>query len=520
MTNAEVTLQVDSPLEIESPGTTNTLTADVPLIQPEMAQLLEMSQANGSSLTPREINAQLDRVLHDYDTLTALYAENKQRIDHELATIRLSAAGLSSQLHQLDGGMRQQSHRLDTQTTGTENRFAIADRETAAVRSELQAARQEIDEVQHQVRASRSDTALLRGDVDSLRGDTQRWLSETAHRLDQRLADDNARVATELAKLDGDLAALDKLLKTQDHILFEQRQRLDQFDITYQLLDTATRGNKSRIEAVREQTAKEHALVETRIDGLSALQREHHAEFQNLQGLVGILKSETQRLDQAIVDVASQLTTHRHDTQKQFKRTHLAIGGLLLLTVLGFAMVKWLPAFSPVSTDQTLVQHQAQLTTINGQLSDLTARDKAQQAVSTQQQTALDQVTGQVVGLEKSLNGLRASIRKMGIPVAGSGVLHDSSWLLRQNPKAYTVQLVTSPSQADMSRFIDQNMTHLALDSLAFSVSSNQRERYNLFFGVFNTVGQARAAIAALPPALTANRPWVRQFESIQESIR
>jgi septal ring-binding cell division protein DamX len=71
-----------------------------------------------------------------------------------------------------------------------------------------------------------------------------------------------------------------------------------------------------------------------------------------------------------------------------------------------------------------------------------------------------------------------------------------------------------------MARFIDQNVNQLALNSLAFSVGNNQRERYNLFFGVFNTAAQARAAIAALPPALQGNRPWVRSFASVQESLR
>ena len=100
-------------------------------------------------------------------------------------------------------------------------------------------------------------------------------------------------------------------------------------------------------------------------------------------------------------------------------------------------------------------------------------------------------------------------------------MLHDSRWLLQQNPKAYTVQLVTSPSEADMARFIDRNVDQLALDSLAFSVTGHdQRARYNLFFGVFPTITQARAAIAALPPELRANRPWVRQFRSIQDSVR
>jgi chromosome segregation ATPase len=102
-----------------------------------------------------------------------------------------------------------------------------------------------------------------------------------------------------------------KVCSTQERIIAEQRVRLDQFDVTYELLDTATRGNKSRIEAVREQAEKQHAIVEARIEGLSALQREHHAEFQTLQGLVGVLQSETQRLDAAIGELPRHWRTIR-----------------------------------------------------------------------------------------------------------------------------------------------------------------------------------------------------------------
>lgn len=517
---AEVKLHDDGQPEFDSTTAQPSPTAAEAHIQPEMARLLEMTQANGSSLTAREINTQLDRVLHDYDELTAQYAVNNRRIDSELAAIRQSGASLSSSLHLLDASMQRQSERLDGQRVATENRFVNIGQETASLRDDLQVARQEIQGLQTQVQNGHSATETLRGSVETLRGETHSRLAETTQHFEQRLADENGRMGREISRLDNHLEQVDQLLKAQERILGEQRQRLDQFDITYQLLDSATRGNKQRIEVVRAETAKEHALAETRIDGLSALQREHYAEFQQLQGLVGVLKAETQRLDQAIVSVATDLATHRTRTQEQFKRTHFSLGGLLLLSALGFAAVKWWPAFTPASTEQALLQNRAQLAEISGQVAGLSTREAAQQDVDARQQAALDQVSGQVAGLEKSLNDLRATVRKMRVPVGGSGVLHDSQWLLQQNPKAYTVQLLTSPSQADMSRFIDQNVNQLALNSLAFSVGNNQREHYNLFFGVFNTPGQARAAIATLPPALQGNRPWVRSFASVQESLR
>ena len=48
----------------------DTPATEIPVIEPEMARLLEFTRANDCSVTPKEINAQLDRVLRDYDDLT------------------------------------------------------------------------------------------------------------------------------------------------------------------------------------------------------------------------------------------------------------------------------------------------------------------------------------------------------------------------------------------------------------------------------------------------------------------
>ncbi len=477
---AERLLANDAPLGTESAEPKTEAAAELPVIKPEMAKLLELTQANGSTTTAKEINAQLDRVLREYDELTALYAENNRRIDDELATIRQSGGVLSSRLHQLGADLQQQGESLAA-------RAAAAEHGIAAVREETGAA-----------------------------------LIDSERRWDSQLTSSNARIHSELIRLDDGLGSLENVFAAQEQILAEQRARLDQFDITYQLLDTATRSNKSRIEAVREQAEKQHAIVEARVDGLSALQREHYAEFQNLQGLVGVLRSETERLDDEIRKLASSLADHRAESQETFKRTHWAIAGVLVLAMTGFALVKWVPAFAPAGTEAALAQQQSRIAEVGSQVAALSARDLVRQETDARQQATIDQVSATVSGLEKSLGDLRTALRKLHVQgAAGTGVLRDSSWLLRQNPKAYTVQLVTSPSQGDMARFIDRHVEQLALDSLAFSVTSGERgARYNLFFGVFATVGQARAAIAALPAELQVNRPWVRQFQSVQEALR
>lgn len=450
-----------------------------PVIRPEMATLLELTQVSGSATTAKEINAQLDRVLRDYDELTALYAENNRRIDSQLAELRTSGGDLSSRLHQLDAGLQHHGELLAQQA--------------ATAQSQVEALRRE------------AHTALA--------GSEERW--------ETRLAISNARIGSDLARLDAGIGSLDALLHAQERIIAEQRARLDQFDVAYQLLDTATRGNKARIEAVREQTEKRQTIVEARIDGLSALQREHHAKIESLKGLVGVLQSESQRLDQAIGQVSAALATHRVETRDRFRWTHLAIAGVLVVAVVGFALVKWSPAFAPASTEAAVARNDARIAEVGGQVAALSAREAAQQELDARQEASIDGVSGKLGGLERSLAELRAAVRKLQTQGAGGGVLRDSEWLLRQNPKAYTVQLVTSPSQADMARFIDRNVDQLALDSLAYSVTEgSEGQRYNLFLGVFGTVAQARAAIEALPQELRVDRPWVRQIQSVQDSLR
>lgn len=457
------------------------LATEIPAIKPKMAQLRELTQANGSSVTPREINAQLDRVLRDYDELTALYAENNRRIDGELAELRQSGGAISTRMHQLGADLQQQGLALAGRTAAAEQR------------------------------------------IDVIRDETRVWLADSEQRWDTRLASNNARIGADLARLDAGIGSLDGLLKAQERILAEQHARLDQFDITCELLDTATRGNKNRIEAVREEAERQHAIVAARLNGLGALQREHYAEFSTLQGLVGVLQTETRRLDAEIVRVAVALDGHRRETGDRFKRTHLALAALLLLAVAGFAMVKWVPAFAPASTESALADSRSRITEVGSQVAALAAQGTARDEADARQQASIEQVSGKVSGIEKSLGDLRSAVRKLRMQKAAnaSGAVRDGQWLLQQNPRAYTVQLVASPSEAELARFIERNADRLALDSLAISVTEQgQRDRYNLYFGVFPSSSQARAAIATLPPELRANKPWVRQFQTIQNSLR
>ena len=115
---------------------------EIPVIRPKMARLLELTQENGSSVTPKEINAQLDRVLRDYDELTALYAENNRRIDSELAEMRQSGGTISGLVHQLGADLQQQT-------------LALAEH-----------------------------AAIAEQRIDTIRGETRGWLADSEERWD------------------------------------------------------------------------------------------------------------------------------------------------------------------------------------------------------------------------------------------------------------------------------------------------------------------------------------------------
>ena len=135
---------------------------------------------------------------------------------------------------------------------------------------------------------------------------------------------------------------------------------------------------------------------------------------------------------------------YKRQTRDKFKWTHVAIVGLLLLTVLGFASVKWVPAFAPASNESAIAKSEARITEVSGQIAALSAGETARQEADALQQARIDQGSGKVSGLANSLGELRAAVRKMPVQGAGTAVVHDSQWFLQQNPKAYTCLLYTS----------------------------------------------------------------------------
>ena len=98
--------------------------------------------------------------------------------------------------------------------------------------------------------------------------------------------------------------------------------------------------------------------------------------------------------------------------------------------------------------------------------------------------------------------------------------VHNAEWLLRQDPKAFTLQLVTLSNADQASRMAQQ---HNLPEALArFRIQGQNQLLYVLTYGVFREAAQAerrRAAIAVLW-GLPPEQLWVRQMESVQRAIR
>ncbi len=448
------------------------------------AQVLPMEPTQTRRLTPRDINAHLALALENYDALTAQFAQNKLAIDNELAALKHAGSDTSSEIVRLHATLSQQNTLLESQSARSHRAM-----------EELKAGFQ--SELVHAQELGRAQLQTL------------------GRRLD-----------ADVQRLHQGVCAVDDMLATQTGIVREQTERLNQFDVAYELLDTATRGNRSRIEAVREEAQRQHTVALAQLAGLDALQREQSTELNGLRQTVSLLETEAQLLNGAIHVVDQDLVDHVADTRHTFKRTHIALATVLLLVVTGFAMVKWVPAFGPTSLDAALARVQQHLQVVDVQVAAIPV---AQTAVAAAQDGKISALADTLKALERRVVGVQSSVRDLRamMPVVPLGAvalppLADDQWLQQQDATSLTVQLAGFSSEPALQAYLARHASALAGKSLALTVTQPQGQgaRYNLFYGVFDSLQQAREALAALPAKMRSNQPWVRTIAAVQATLK
>jgi hypothetical protein len=453
-------------------------------LQPGPAEILELSARQGSTVTPREINDQLARILQNYDELTAEYANNAARIEEEFERLRADRSGLSARLQSLHGEILLQNGALATLAGSTS-----ADIET--VKKELSDGMLDVEE-----RTSIQVTALTQ------------------------------RVGQDVSRLDGGVLALGQLLEAQQSNIQRQSERLAQFDVVHELLDTATRGNRKRIEVVREELETQQTIVSAQVQGLAALQREHHGEFLTLRSEVGVITAQIRQLEFGQQLTNGRLEAHSQKTQIRFRWAFGGVALAVLLTFGGVAAVKWLPAFAPVETQATLARATIDLAEARKELAQLPAMEYR----ASTQEGQISQLSRTVAALKQNLGEMSERIgradRALGLVPMGTlsvdGLaVFDGQWVRDQSPLHYTVQLAGTESQAQMMAVVNQHAEFFAPALLAYTVTQPQEQtRFNLFMGSYATQSEARAAIEGLPAGLQLNKPWVRQWQAVQSAAR
>ena len=93
-------------------------------------------------------------------------------------------------------------------------------------------------------------------------------------------------------------------------------------------------------------------------------------------------------------------------------------------------------------------------------------------------------------------------------------------WLLRQDPAAYTLQVITVSSAVQVTKLLDQHDHPERFAS--FRIQGKEQVLFVLTYGVFDRVEGAEQAREEVANALAmpAEQLWVRRLSAVQRSIR
>jgi septal ring-binding cell division protein DamX len=98
--------------------------------------------------------------------------------------------------------------------------------------------------------------------------------------------------------------------------------------------------------------------------------------------------------------------------------------------------------------------------------------------------------------------------------------VRDAEWLLRQNPNAFTLQLVTVSNAAGLAEVTENHQNPKGF--ARFRVQGQNQLLYVLTYGVYEQAAQAEGARAEVARAvgLAPEQLWVRRLASVQRAIR
>jgi type II secretory pathway predicted ATPase ExeA len=103
-------------------------------------------------------------------------------------------------------------------------------------------------------------------------------------------------------------------------------------------------------------------------------------------------------------------------------------------------------------------------------------------------------------------------------PTDNQGKLLTSDWILKQDPNAYTIQIVASPSESNLLAFTKKNS--LLENTAYYKKTSADKSWFVLVHGLYVSRDKALQGIEGLSEELKKNTPYPIQIKYLQEVIR
>ena len=118
---------------------------------------------------------------------------------------------------------------------------------------------------------------------------------------------------------------------------------------------------------------------------------------------------------------------------------------------------------------------------------------------------------------EKKAKADKVKTKPKDVPQEKTVSNYSSDWIIKQDPNAYTIQLVASPNEENLLDFIKNNA--LKDNTAYYKKSSADKTWYVLVHGIYSSKGEAAKGIEQLSETLKKNTPYPIQIKYLQELI-
>lgn len=454
--------------------------------QAEGGKLIFLAQQEGAERLARDINTKIDDLEGQLGRLTDLFGLSQGALKLGLDNLQGSQAGLAGEIERVAARMEQSSNRQAELTQALEQLF----RETLTSLS---------------VQLGRAG--------DAIRG--QQIRLETLHSGHAELETQQQALSTSV---------------------FEQAQELTALK---SVTDEKIHSQHVRIETMRSLQVTQNEAIRVLDKQLAALYR----QADELSGRAGFvderlagLDSRTDALARRGDEQAEQLGglavaggEQRRATRKGLRALAAALAGVAVALVAAITYLQFNPQSIPAAAQEQLEQlsveshQQADLSgELIGDIQQLRDELRGMGATLVGYGNDLQALQTTQAGIQEDLGGLQLRVKYPDARgVLPAVELHDQPWLAARSRDHYSIQLVGVSRFPHLVEFINRRAAVLQEQPLAFSKGLHRgRDWYNLYYGDFATLTQAKAALAALPPSLRENAPWIRSLGSIQRFAR